>query len=177
MTVRAADVAFLDLRRHYGPRLADDKQRDVLTFGRAVAVIELQRHDVPLATVDTGMQTQVRTYKATVLGSAAANPVDLARDVLRPIAEVVRSSICRMTFAAVGLSCAECRASESKCRQRFEEVAPYTTAKRFVRPGNVQGRDRQQMTSEVGVGLRSANEPLERLFYHIFNKRSRPARQ
>ena len=106
MTVRAADVTFLDLRPHDGPGLADDKQRDILTFCCAVAVIELQRHDVALSTVDARMQTQVRTYEATVLGPAAANAVDLAPDVLGPIAEVMQSSICRMTLAAVGLSCA-----------------------------------------------------------------------
>jgi hypothetical protein len=132
-----------------------------LIFCRAVAVIELQRHDVPLPTVDARMQTQVRTYEATVLGPAAANAVDLARDVLRPIAEVMRSSICRMTLAAVGLSCPECRASESKCRQRLEKVAPNTTTKRFVRPGDVDGRDRQQMTPEVR-GRPSLRQPASR---------------
>jgi len=61
MTVRAADLAFFDFPRHNGPRLPDDEKRDVLTFGRAVTVIELQRDYFPLATVHTRMRPQVRT--------------------------------------------------------------------------------------------------------------------
>src|SRR2546423_10447003 len=137
MTVRAADFAFLDLNRHYGSGPSDHEHRDVLTFGRAVAVIELQGDDVPLPTVHTRMRTQVRPQKPPVLRSAAASPLDLARDVLRPIAEVMRSAICRMTLAAVGLSRAECPISESKCRERLEELAPNTTSNRVARAGNV----------------------------------------
>jgi len=61
MTIRAPYVALLDLCRHDRPRLADHEQPDVLTFRRAVAVIELQREDVAFATVNARMRTQVRT--------------------------------------------------------------------------------------------------------------------
>jgi hypothetical protein len=132
MTVRAANVALLDLGRHNGPWLTNYKQRDVLTFGRAVTVIELQRHDVALATVNAWVPTQVRTQKTPILRSAAASPVNLAGDVLGPIAEVMRSAIRRMTRAAVGLSCAERLTSKSKRRDGLEEPAPNAEAKRFV---------------------------------------------
>jgi hypothetical protein len=59
MTVRAADFAFLDLCRHHRPGLTNDQQRDVLTFGRAITVIELQRDDVALAAINTWMRAQV----------------------------------------------------------------------------------------------------------------------
>src|ERR1700694_6358500 len=107
MTVRAAYFAFLDLCRHYRPRLTDHEQRNVLTFGRAVAVIELQGDDVALTAINTWMRAQVGTYKTPVLRSAAASSVNLAGDVLLPIAEAMRSAIRRMTYAAVGLSCAQ----------------------------------------------------------------------
>jgi hypothetical protein len=61
MAVCAANVAFLDFGRHHGPWLANHKQRDVLKFGCAVTVIELQRDDVALATVSARMRTKVCT--------------------------------------------------------------------------------------------------------------------
>jgi hypothetical protein len=61
MTVRTADFAFLDLRRDSRPGLANHKKRDILTFRRTVAVIELESDDVALAAVNARMRTQVCT--------------------------------------------------------------------------------------------------------------------
>jgi hypothetical protein len=78
MTVRAANVAFLDFGRDGRPRLAYHKQRDVLPFGGGITVIELQRDDVGLSAVNARMRTQVGTQKSSVLFSAAAISVNLA---------------------------------------------------------------------------------------------------
>jgi hypothetical protein len=61
VAVRAAHFALLDLDRHNRPRLTNHQERDVVTFGCAVTVIELQGDDVALSTIDTRMRTQVRT--------------------------------------------------------------------------------------------------------------------
>ena len=132
MTIRAPHVALLDLRAHDRPSLGNHKYPDILTFGRAIAVVELQRDDVVLATGDTWVRTQIRTKKVPVLRSAAANSFNLAGNVFGPIPEVMRSAICRMTRAAVGLSCAERLASKGKRRDGLEEPAPNAEAKRFV---------------------------------------------
>ncbi len=156
MTVRAAYLAFLDLDRHCRLRLSDYQQRNVLTFGSAVTVVELQGDDVALTTVNAWMRTQIRAEKAPVLRSAAASPLNLASDVLGPIAQVMRSAICRMTRAAVGLSCAEGFTSKSKCRERLEEVAPDTKAKRFVGLRELYYCDRHEGPLRSGSALRSA---------------------
>jgi hypothetical protein len=59
MTVRAANVAFLDFGRHHGPWFANHKQGDVLKLGCAVTVIELQRDDVALPTVNAGVRAEI----------------------------------------------------------------------------------------------------------------------
>ena len=178
MTVRAAYLAFLDLCRHHRPRLTNYKQCDVLTFGRAVTVIELQSDDVALTTVNARMRTQVRAEKTPVLRSAAASSVNLACDVLGPISQVMRPAVRRMTRAAVGLSCAERLTSKSERRDGLEEVAPDAEAKRFVGLWVVYERDRQGRTSEGrGRPFAPPNEPLERLFYHLSTEQSSPARE
>jgi hypothetical protein len=144
MAVRAADVTFLDLGRHDRPRLAKHQQRNVLTFRRAVPVIELERDDVALTTIDTRMRTQVSTEKTPVLRPPAASSVDLASDVVGPIAEVMRFPICRMTRAAVGLSRAERLTTEGKRGEWLEEVAPDAAAKNLVGFGDLYGRDRHR---------------------------------
>jgi hypothetical protein len=48
-----------------------------LPFGCAVPVIELQRDNVALATVNARVRTQVRAQKSSVLFSAAAIPINL----------------------------------------------------------------------------------------------------
>jgi hypothetical protein len=83
------------------------------------------------------VRTQVSTDKAPVLRSTTANPVDLARDVLGPIAEVMRFPICRMTRAAVGLSRAERLTPKGKRSERLEEVAPDAAAKSLVGLGDL----------------------------------------
>ena len=132
MTIRAPYVALLDLRAYDRPRLVNHKYPDILTFGRAIAVVELQRDDVALATGNTWVRTEIRTKKVPVLRSAAANSFNLAGNVFGPIPEVMRSAICRMTRAAVGLSCAERLASKGKRRDGLEKPAPNAEAKRFV---------------------------------------------
>ena len=85
MTVRASNIAFFDLRGHYRPWFANHEQPDVLTFGHAVTVIELQRDDVAFTAINAGMRTQVSTQKTPVFRSAAASAINFAGDVLGAI--------------------------------------------------------------------------------------------
>jgi hypothetical protein len=103
------------------------------------------------------MDANASTYgEAPVLRSAAASSVSLAGDVLKPIAEIMRSAICRMTRAAVGLSAAERLTSKSERRQRLEDVAPNAAAKRFDGLSEVFKCDRHEGPLRSGSALRSA---------------------
>jgi hypothetical protein len=145
MAVRAADVALRDLHRYDRPRLGNHQQRHVLTFRRAVTVIELERDDVALTAINTRMRSQVRTQQTPVLGSTPASSVDLAGDVLGPISEVMRLPICRMTYAAVGLSRAERLTPKSKCGGWLEKTAPDAVAQKLVGLGDLFQREHEYL--------------------------------
>jgi hypothetical protein len=132
MTVRAANIALLDLCGYHRPWLANHKEGHVSTFGRAITVIKLKRDDVAFTAVNARMRTQIRTQKTPILGSAAPTAINLTSDVLGPIAQVMRSAICRMTRAAVGLPCAQRLTSKCERRDGLKDVAPNAQPQRFA---------------------------------------------
>jgi hypothetical protein len=59
MAVSASHVAFLDLRQDLWPRFRVREPRDFASFGRRVAMVEVEEHWVILATIDAGMLKKI----------------------------------------------------------------------------------------------------------------------
>jgi hypothetical protein len=104
VAVCATYVALSDLRKNNRPWLSDDEERDCLTFGGTIAIVELQRDDVSLAAVDTWMSPQVLANQRPILGAIALDPRDFLADVSVAVAHVVLTSVFRVTDATARLA-------------------------------------------------------------------------
>jgi hypothetical protein len=150
MTVGTADVALGDLRRDNRPGLPDYEKRDLLALGCAIAMVELQRDNVRLVTVDARMRPQVVPQETPILSPTCTDTIDLASDVLGAIAKVMRAPICGVAGSAVRLPRSSRLAPEGECRSWFDDTAPNAAPHSFDR--DFDCCDRQRRTSEVGVG-------------------------
>ncbi|HTD64165.1 MAG TPA: hypothetical protein VK732_05455 [Verrucomicrobiae bacterium] len=154
MTVSAPHVALGDLRRDNRPGLSDHEKCDILTLGRAIAVVELQRDNVRLATIDARMRSQVVSQETPIVTPTGTGAIDLASDVVGAIPKVMRAPICGVAGSAVRLPRSSALASEGECRSWLQDTAPNAAPHRLVR--DFDCCDRHEGPLRSGSALRSA---------------------
>src|SRR2546425_9122127 len=105
MAVRAAHIALFDLRCDLMPRFGACEPPYFFALRRRIPVVEVEEHRVVLATVDARMLKEVGQYQGTVCIAIAGHSGDFKGDIGITIRYVVGTSICRLAFPAVPLSC------------------------------------------------------------------------
>src|SRR5713101_6727394 len=128
MAIRAADIAFFDLRKDPRPRLLHGEKDDVPGLRRGIAVIEVENHDVHLAAVDAWVAAQVLPNMAPILLAIATDSRDFPPDVGRTVAEVVRASIGGVAWPAAALTSRARDVVKGEFPQRLDEPAVIAAA-------------------------------------------------
>jgi len=121
---------------------------DLAALRRRIAVVEVEEHYVAFATVDTGMIQEVSEKQGSVGVVVARHPRDFEVDVSVAVSQVVGTSICRLAFPAVPLSCPLRDVVEGELRLRLGLAAHVA---------GEHGRLR-------GTAANTSGQPLEHLF-------------
>jgi len=101
MAVRAADIAFLDLRKDPGPAFGHHHCGDVIDLERGNTVIELQRNRLAAPAINAGMRLQVEKNFAPVLLAAPPHIGGCTSNIVRLIGLVVPAPVRRLTRSTV----------------------------------------------------------------------------
>jgi hypothetical protein len=113
MIVGAADHALFDLSLNCTPTGAVlDFVRDIPTLARCVNVVEIKHNRVVLATVDTGVATQIFEYAIHEVAPLDSVSVDRLSHVVVAISSVVLAHVRTAAGAAVNLTQSRCASLE-----------------------------------------------------------------
>jgi hypothetical protein len=155
MTVRTANIAFLDLEKYSTPRFVHRKDDDVVLLESRIAMVEVQNDDVALATVNAWMRPEVYADQSAVLLAVAANPRDFLPDVGVSVSQVVLTSVLCVTSTASPLSRAFRHVLERERLNRLESPAVVAPLGRGLSRWNRNGKPHEGPLRS-GSALRSA---------------------
>jgi len=152
MAVDTADITLSDLLEHDGPRFSRGEQCDLASLCRWIAMIELQHEHVCLATIDTGMLTEIFEQQDAIPFAMPSNAQTLVLDVRRRVGQVMPTSIVRVALSAMRLESSS--VDRLKCEVGRRLVLVTHHADRHGAPLDARRLNRSR-------------DVLEHLFYHI----------
>jgi len=126
MTVRATDIAFCDFEKNSIPWLIHSEANHVVAFLRRITMVEVEHDNVCLSAIDARMSSKILTNEWTVLVAVATAPRDFLPNIGVPIAEVVLTSVLRVTCTTATLASAFALIRERKGVDGLESPAVVT---------------------------------------------------
>jgi hypothetical protein len=121
MAVYASHVALLDLGKDAWPTPVDQETADLGELLAWIAVVEFKDNRICVAAVHAGMRGQVHPNAASILFPPASHLRHRAADVVRPVCKIVRTSVGRVTHAAVGIEQPATLVGEGEVGRRLVE--------------------------------------------------------
>jgi hypothetical protein len=155
MTVRATNIAFLDLEKYSTPRFVHRKDDDVVLLESRIAMVEVQNDDVALAAVNAWMGPEICADQSAVLLAVAANPRNFLPDIGVPVSQVMLTSVLCVTSTASPLSRPFRLVLEGERLNRFESSAAVAPLCRGLSRWN-RTDERHEGPLRSGSALRSA---------------------
>ncbi len=126
MTIRAANVAFVDFFQDRVPRSAADHPGDLVGFLRRLSVIEVENERVGLTAIDAGMVEKVRENSLVVLRADPTTASVSLCQVFRTVPGVVFATVCGHACETGRTALSKLFVLERKHREWFDQTARAT---------------------------------------------------
>jgi len=132
VAVRAADIAFVDLREHRRAVALCGEPGDCLTLVGSVTVVELENQRITLPAIDARMGSKVRIQFLAKRDPIVSCTRPGAGGVLRPIAPIVLAGVQAHALPTPTSSQSSRSILERKLGKRLEFPASGAASKPFV---------------------------------------------